>query len=77
MQFTEKQSKVIRKLYEMYEKEGHPISPTKIGLELGFDYNTASSKCSNALKKAEQLGVVEKVKGGKYVPTVKMSELDI
>lgn len=68
MEFTDKQKLVIDKLIEMYDRFGEPIGPTQVGLELGYDYNTASSKCYSALKKAVTMGIVEKVKGGKYLP---------
>lgn len=65
---TDKQKMVIKKLLELYVMDKEPVSPTKVGLALGIEYDKASSYCSSAIKKAVAEKIIERVGNGKYKP---------
>lgn len=60
---TEKDQAIIEKVKELYAATQVPVSPTTVGLALGRNYDTASSYCSNALRKAVNLGILVNRKG--------------
>lgn len=63
---TEKQQKVIDKLTQLSKEKQGPVTPTEVGMAMGFTYDTASSKCMAGIKKALELGLIEKVGRGQY-----------
>lgn len=65
---TDRQKAVYDMLLKLHLETKKPVSPTNIGLGLGFEYNSASPKCMNAIKKLQKLGLIKRVENGKYVP---------
>lgn len=67
---TSRQNDVLVKLKEIYQSTNEPEGPTQIGLALGFEYDCASSKCMNSLKKLVKEGLGKSSEKGKYVPII-------
>ncbi len=44
----------------------HWISPTKMGLDMGYDYNSASARVIPVLKKLVSLGLIKRNSKGHY-----------
>ncbi|PLS19056.1 hypothetical protein CVD28_01230 [Bacillus sp. M6-12] len=65
---TPKQQEILDMLKKLYKETGEAVSPSKIGLALGKDYNSSSSYCSTTLKKAVSEGLVERTEKGLYIP---------
>ena len=65
IKFNERDLEVWEAVRDLY-KEDIWLSPTKIGLHIGFDYNTASSKCNRTLKKLVNEKILLRSKEGKY-----------
>lgn len=63
---TEKQQAVIDMLKKLSDQKQEAVTPTEVGLAMGFSYDSASSKCMSGIKKAVEIGLVEKVGRGKY-----------
>lgn len=54
------------RILEILTKIGRPMGPTEIGLELGYDYVSASSAVTPSLKKLVKKGLVIR-----YAPTTR------
>lgn len=54
------------KIYELLKKTNRWMSPTEIGIQLGYDYGQASSRVNRPLKKLLADGLIERIPQGKY-----------
>lgn len=54
------------KIYELLKKTNRWMSPTEIGLQLGYDYDQASSRVNRYIKELLADGLIERIPPGKY-----------
>lgn len=53
-------------VYHEIKNWGEPVTPTKLGIALGYDYSRASSVVNYHIKKLLAAGKIERLHGGKY-----------
>jgi hypothetical protein len=67
MKLTERQQQIWNAFLQLYQTTNEPVSTTALGLELGFDYNSASAKTTPTLKKFVALGLAKRTSKGCYI----------
>jgi hypothetical protein len=76
MKLTERQQQIWDAFLQLYQTTNEPVSPTALGLELGFDYNSASAKTTPTLKKFVALGWAKRTTKGRYIPMEPNQQLE-
>ena len=66
IKFNDRDFQVWNELRNLDDNGDKAISPTVVGLNLGFDYASASSKVTRTLKKLVKEKVISRSKKGKY-----------